>query len=129
MGTGRANEPRAGLYTRCASVEDLVNVIREFGPDVVVNASGTASVGASVEDPLHDFQGSVQTCADVLEAVRRSGSRPLVVIPSSAAVYGNPASLPISEDAELRPISPYGFHKAACELLAREYAECFGLNI
>jgi UDP-glucose 4-epimerase len=132
LGAGRANRGGnewSGLYTRVVGAEDLATVIREFRPDVVINAAGTASVGASVEEPLNDFRGSVQTCADVLDAVRRSGSRPLVVIPSSAAVYGNPASLPVSEDAVLQPISPYGFHKAACELLAREYAECFELNV
>jgi UDP-glucose 4-epimerase len=132
MGTGRANDAAkgwTGLYARCAGSDDLTSVIQEFRPDVVVNAAGTASVGASVDDPLNDFRSSVQTCIDVLDAVRRSGNRPLVVIPSSAAVYGNPASLPVAEDAALQPISPYGFHKAACELLAREYAECFGLNV
>lgn len=132
LGTGRADDGGdewSGLYTRVVGPEDLATVIQEFRPDVVLNAAGTASVGASVEEPLHDFRGSVQTCADVLDAVRRSASRPLVVIPSSAAVYGNPASLPVAEDAALQPISPYGFHKAACELLAREYAECFDLNV
>ena len=132
LGTGRATHGArdwSGLYTRIAGPEDLATVIQEFRPDVVINAAGTASVGASVAEPLNDFRGSVQTCADVLDAVRRSAVRPLVVIPSSAAVYGNPASLPVAEDAALEPISPYGFHKAACELLAREYAECFDLNV
>lgn len=112
-----------------STATDLTNLIRDFLPDVVLNAAGTASVGASLEDPLNDFRGSVQTCAEVLDAVRRSGKNPLVVIPSSAAVYGNPASLPVGEDVELQPISPYGFHKATSELLAREYAECFGLRV
>jgi UDP-glucose 4-epimerase len=109
--------------------DDLEVLIRDFLPDVLVNAAGTASVAASLDDPLHDFRGSVETCAGVLDAVRRSGKNPLVVIPSSAAVYGNPASLPVSEETALGPISPYGFHKAATELLAREYAECFGLKV
>jgi UDP-glucose 4-epimerase len=52
-----------------------------------------------------------------------------VIFPSSAAIYGNPPTLPVREDMPTEPISPYGFHKAACELLAREYAQCFGLNI
>jgi nucleoside-diphosphate-sugar epimerase len=123
---------RAGHTVRGAgraTTADLAHLIRHFTPDVLLNAAGTASVGASIENPLNDFQGSVQTCADVLDAVRRSGTKPLVVIPSSAAVYGNPASLPVGEDVSLKPISPYGFHKAACELLAREYAECFGLKV
>jgi nucleoside-diphosphate-sugar epimerase len=37
--------------------------------------------------------------------------------------------LPVAEDAPLRPISPYGFHKLTCEVLAAEYASCFDLNI
>ena len=131
-GSGRkkqSSEEWSGLYTPITSSDELCDLINDFRPDVVVNAAGTASVGASVEDPLNDFRGSVQTCAEVLDAVRRSETRPLVLVPSSAAVYGNPASLPISEDAALQPISPYGFHKATCELLAREYAECFGLKV
>ena len=132
MGTGRAQETSkdwAGLYTPAAGSEDLSALIRDFLPDVLINAAGTASVGASLDDPLNDFRGSVQTCANVLDAVRRSGNDPLIVVLSSAAVYGNPASLPIAEEAALQPISPYGFHKTACELLAREYAECFGLRV
>jgi UDP-glucose 4-epimerase len=117
MGAGRS-DPR-----------DLADLIRDFLPDVLVQAAGSASVGASIDDPLDDFRGSVQTSAEFLDAVRRSGRDPLVIIPSSAAVYGNPASLPVSEKASLQPISPYGFHKAASELLAREYSECFGLKI
>lgn len=132
MGTGRSNERGKewpGLYTPATTTTDLSNLIRDFLPDVVVNAAGTASVGASLDDPLNDFRGSVQTCADVLDAVRRAGNDPLIVIPSSAAVYGNPTVLPVGEGESLRPISPYGFHKACSELLAREYAECFDVRI
>ena len=132
MGTGRSNSAGnewSGLYSPVTSVRELSNLIRDSLPDVVLNAAGTASVAASIDDPLNDFRGSVQTCADVLEAVRLSGSQPLVVIPSSAAVYGNPATLPVAEEAALQPISPYGFHKAAAELLALEYAVCFGLRV
>jgi UDP-glucose 4-epimerase len=53
----------------------------------------------------------------------------LIIYPSSAAVYGDPEMLPTNEDAELRPISPYGFHKLICEVLAREYNQCFGLKV
>ena len=132
MGTGRSRvggDAWPGLYTRIADPQDLSDLIRDFLPDVLVNAAGTASVGASLDDPLHDFRGSVETCAETLEAVRRSERRPLVVIPSSAAVYGNPDSLPVHEKIGLQPISPYGFHKAAAELLAREYSECFSLKV
>jgi UDP-glucose 4-epimerase len=51
-----------------------------------------------------------------------------VLFPSSAAVYGQPEILPTAENGAVAPISPYGFHKAACELLALEYSRCFGLD-
>jgi len=132
MGAGRSREAGKhwpGLYTGLADPRDLSDLIRDFLPDVLVQAAGPASVSASLEDPLKDFSGSVQTCAEFLDAVRRSGRDPLVILLSSAAVYGNPASFPVAEEVSLQPISPYGFHKVASELLAREYSACFGLKI
>src|SRR5713226_5868342 len=133
MGTGRSPEPSnewPGLYQpNDTTAESLSEIISNFAPDVMFHAAGTASVGASLADPLADLQAAALTCANVLEGVRRSGAQPLVIIPSSAAVYGNPQSLPVKENAPLQPISPYGFHKAVCEMLAREYAECFGVDV
>ncbi|HLR07548.1 MAG TPA: NAD-dependent epimerase/dehydratase family protein [Pyrinomonadaceae bacterium] len=133
MGTGRSPEPSnewPGLYQpNDTTAESLSEIVSNFDPDVLFHAAGTASVGASLVDPLADFRGSVEVSANMLEAVRRSGKNPLVFIPSSAAVYGNPAALPVDEETKIQPISPYGFHKAMCEVLARESAECFGLRI
>jgi UDP-glucuronate 4-epimerase len=52
-----------------------------------------------------------------------------VVMASSSSVYGNAPTYPTREDASLRPVSPYGVTKEACESLARTYVECFGLQI
>jgi UDP-glucose 4-epimerase len=49
------------------------------------------------------------------------------VLLSSAAVYGNPRSLPVREDESPSPISPYGFHKWQCEQLCLEFARVYGL--
>ncbi len=108
---------------------DLAGPVADADPDVIFHAAGSASVGGSVAAPLDDFRAAVLSWINLLDGVRRSGRRPLIVFPSSAAVYGNPASLPVAESASIVPISPYGFHKAACELIAEEYASCFGLDI
>jgi nucleoside-diphosphate-sugar epimerase len=133
LGVSRASKPQAvwpGSYFQVDLVgDDLCDIIREFAPDIVFHAAGAASVANSLVKPLDDFRTTVQTWINTLDAVTRSGCRPHVIYPSSAAVYGNVSELPVHEDAALRPISPYGFHKAACELLAREYAECFSLRI
>jgi len=133
LGTGRANFAGPnwmGDYVQTdVSAAGLSEIIRDFVPDALLHAAGTASVSSSLADPLGDFRGAALLTANVLEAVRLADLKTLVVIPSSAAVYGNPVSLPVNESAPIQPISPYGFHKAICELLAREYAENFGLNI
>lgn len=133
VGVGRASQPEVGwpgAYTQAdVSSSDLSETVASFAPDVLLHAAGAASVGASLTHPLDDLRASVLTWANVLDAVRRSGARPLLLFPSSAAVYGDSPVLPARETAEPRPISPYGFHKAACELLAREYAECFEMRV
>ena len=132
LGISRSSQPEPGWPGRHlqgdAAQADLAPIIRDFKPDLLLQAAGSASVGASIADPVGDFRATAVTLTNVLDGVRRSGCEPLIVFPSSAAVYGNPASLPVAEDALCEPISPYGFHKAACELIAREYSQCFGLT-
>lgn len=126
---GPQNDWPAQYVSADVASADLSGVIRGFAPDLLIHAAGTASVGASLTAPLEDLRAATLTWANVLDGVRLSDQKPLVLFPSSAAVYGNPAELPVSEEMAVQPISPYGFHKAMCELLAREYAECFNLNI
>ncbi len=108
---------------------DLTPLINGFKPDIVFHGAGSASVGNSFATPVDDLRANVLTFASLLDAVRRSNQRPAVLFPSSAAVYGNPVQLPIPEAASTRPISPYGFHKLQCEMLAEEYRGCFNLKV
>jgi UDP-glucose 4-epimerase len=108
---------------------DIAEALRDLRPDIIFHAAGPASVPDSLRDPLGDFIGAALVWSRLLDAVRRSGLDPLVVYPSSAAVYGNVDKLPVAEEAPVRPISPYGFHKAACELIAAEYNKCFGIRM
>jgi UDP-glucose 4-epimerase len=130
LGVGRASQPLQdwpGDYAQAdVTHADITQLVHDFRPEAVLHAAGPASVGASLANPQEDLRASLLTLANTLECVRRSGTRPLFVFFSSAAVYGQPARLPVEEAQPIAPISPYGFHKAACELLAREYSECFG---
>lgn len=133
LGVARSSQPArdwcGGHFQADVAQADLADIIADFAPDAILHAAGAASVGASLLHPLDDLRGSVQTWANLLDGVRRSGLRPLVLFPSSAAVYGNPTSLPVAENAVTMPVSPYGFHKKMCELLAQEFAECFSVRI
>lgn len=105
------------------------DMIGAFAPSVLVHAAGPASVADSVARPADDFRGSVEVVAATLDAVRRHAPGCRVLLLSSAAVYGNPESLPVAEDAPRRPISPYGFHKRLCEDLGEEYRALFGVPV
>ncbi len=96
--------------------------------DICVNCSGAASVGDSLVNPRRDFELNVGNVVRMLDAIRASGSGCRFLNLSSAAVYGNPAVLPIAERSEARPISPYGLHKLQAEQLCTGYARLFGLR-
>jgi UDP-glucose 4-epimerase len=105
-----------------STLDAFADVLCTKQPDFILHAAGTASVGGSWETPARDFVDSVTTWQTLLEATRRSGLKPKLFFPSSAAIFGDPDHLPVAEDAARRPISPYGFHKLICEQLAEEYS-------
>jgi UDP-glucose 4-epimerase len=107
----------------------LERLIRETAPECVAHFAGTASVGESFQTPAGDFENSTGLWFRLLDAIRRSDSRPLVALASSAAVYGSPEMLPTPEAAPRAPESPYGFHKLLSEQVAEEFAHCFGFSI
>lgn len=108
--------------------EQLIELVREAKPSAVIHAAGPASVAASFEAPAHDFTGAVVATHCVLEAMRLAAPEARFVYLSSAAVYGNPQSLPITESSPTAPISPYGFHKRLGEQLVQQYARLYGIR-
>jgi UDP-glucose 4-epimerase len=111
---------RAGRPHQELPSTDFDQLFAASVPHVLVHCAGPASVPDSVRDPLRDHAASVGVVAALADSVRRLVPQTSVLFVSSAAVYGEPSSLPVSEDAPLAPISPYGFHRLACELLLRE---------
>ena len=107
---------------------DIYNIVAQIKPDVVIHAAGTASVPKSVTAPYTDFDISVPATAMLLDAIRKFSPEAHLVFLSSAAVYGNPVQLPISETDSIQPISPYGYHKRMGELLCEEYHKIYGLK-
>jgi UDP-glucose 4-epimerase len=105
----------------------LANVLQRALPETCVHCAGSAWVGASLSDPETDFQqGPVLTFA-LLDALRRYAPRCRVLFLSSAAVYGDPPKLPVTEMHPIAPLSPYGYHKRQSELLCEEFARIYGL--
>ena len=89
--------------------------------DVCVNCSGAASVPLSLQFPLKDFSLNTLNVFKILEAIRTNQPNCKFLNLSSAAVYGNPTSLPIGENSNLKPLSPYGIHKLQAEEICKEF--------
>jgi len=96
--------------------------------DVCINASGAASVPFSLEAPKFDFDLNTGNVIKILEAIRVYDPGILFINLSSAAVYGNPETLPVSELMKPSPISPYGLHKYYAEQICNEYALFYNIK-
>ena len=112
----------------CKENPDFHEVFKNFIPDVCLNCSGAASVPLSFEQPLLDFNLNVFNVVKLLDAIRLYSPHCCFVNFSSAAVYGNPRSIPVLESFEKNPISPYGFHKSVVENIMDEYTRYYNLR-
>lgn len=96
--------------------------------DVCLNCSGAASVPLSIEFPMKDFNLNTVNVYKILEAIRNQQPNCRFINLSSAAVYGNPVRLPITEETELKPLSPYGIHKMQAEQICKEFYEYYKIK-
>jgi UDP-glucose 4-epimerase len=96
-------------------------------PDAVVHFAGAIEAGLSMTDPARFYRVNVLGSFHLAEALRSQGFPP-VVYSSSAAVYGDPDTSPIPEDAPKRPASVYGRTKLDTEGLFASYARAYGLR-
>ena len=109
---------------------DLVrNAVAELRPRVIFHLAASASVIHSWREPREVLRTNVETTLNVLEAARQSAPHAVVLIAGSAEVYGPPEELPVDESASLRPQNPYAVSKAACDLLAGQFADAHGMRV
>jgi len=133
IGTDNAppeNAPLANLddYSRLQLPDPaLTELLQKYSPQVCIHCAGRASVRLSVTDPSADFYSNTVLTLELLNALRINAPDCRFIFLSSAAVYGNPQSLPISEAQPTAPLSPYGFHKLQGEQLCLEFAKVYGL--
>lgn len=115
-------------YLVDATNADYSEIFREQQFDACINCSGAASVPDSLNNPARDYHLNVTNVFKLLDAIRLFNPDCKFINLSSAAVYGNPDSLPVSEKNSIQPLSPYGFHKLAAEGICTEFSSFFNLN-
>ena len=111
--------------------EGLAEVMADIRPEQVYHLAAVSSVRRSLEDPAETFRVNTLGTRNLLEAIRRAGVRPRILVVSSAEAYGESADLPrpLQEDDPLLPVSPYGASKAAAEAVACRYGSEAGLHV
>ena len=98
-------------------------------PDVIYHLAGLTHVGRSWEAPAETFRVNALGTLVLLEVARKLEPRPRVIVVSSAEVYGITGSVPVTEDAPLRPVTPYAASKVAAEYLGLQAFLGHGLEV
>jgi len=107
-----------------AHLRECLNSVR---PDGIIHFAAFSLVGESVKEPGKYFRNNVGGTLSILEAMRDCGVRNIVVS-STAAVYGVPQTMPITENLPLDPINPYGETKMFMERMLADFARAHGIS-
>ncbi len=123
---GLARHPLPGVPFVEADLEHPASVdaaLEAVAPDAIVHLAAQSSPHHSWVDPQRTLATNVLGLLHLLEAARRRGLRPRVLVVGSAEEYGlcRAEDLPLREDAPLRPLSPYAVSKVAQSFLALQY--------
>ena len=123
-----AVSPKATLVEGDIGDEDLVmGLVKQHGITAIVHFAGSIVVPESVADPLGYYLNNTVKSRALMHAAVKSGVKNFI-FSSTAAVYGNPKSLPVFETDEPAPISPYGTSKLMTEMMLRDCHAAYGLN-
>lgn len=96
------------------------HIMEQFNIDAVIHFAANSLVGESMENPAKYYFNNVEGTLHLLEAMRGAGVD-RIVFSSTAAVYGEPESVPISEDSRLAPTNVYGRTKLMIENMLADY--------
>jgi len=105
----------------------LAETLAKFPVDAVMHFAAASEVGESMVDPAKYYRDNVAATLSLLESLHRANVRKLV-FSSTAAVYGEPETCPIHEDAALRPTNVYGRTKLIIEGMLADFAMAYGFS-
>lgn len=111
-------------------IEEVKKGLKSFQPDLIIHCAGLADVRKSVEEPLNDYDSNVTVTHNLFFALLAGKiNNCRIIFLSSAAVYGNPERLPITEDSVLNPLSPYALHKIMCEDICSYFKSHYSFDV
>lgn len=105
----------------------VANTIRDYRVEAIIHFAGSVVVSDSMRDPLAYYRNNTGNSRALLASAVNGGVR-YFIFSSSAAVYGNPVAVPVREDAQRLPISPYGWSKLMTETMLADVGRAHGLK-
>lgn len=109
------------------NIEEIDNVFNKYQIDAVVQLAAYAYVGESVENPEKYYYNNVVNTLNLLQVMLKHDCKK-IIFSSTCATYGEPKSVPITEDMPQNPINPYGATKLMIERVFRDYEKAYGLQ-
>ncbi len=108
----------------------VYQTIQDCNPEIIYHLAAQSFVPTSWRAPQETINTNVLGTLNLLEAVRRSNTNPIVQIAGSSEEYGlvNPNEVPIKETNRLRPLSPYAVSKIAQDMLGFQYNKSYGIK-
>ena len=119
--------PKAVFIEMDVRDANIESIFADFKPQVVFHEAAQTMVPASMENPKMDCDVNLMGLINMLEAARKHNVSHFLM-PSSAAVYGDLDTLPLTEDMSGKPTSFYGLTKLTAEGYLRIYEQAFGLK-
>lgn len=104
-----------------ADQKQMMDVLKRHAPRALIHFAGHIVVPESVTDPVKYYRNNVVTSLNLIDACRKSGTSEFV-FSSSAAVYGIPPNVPVTEESPAHPINPYGRTKLITEWTLEDVA-------
>ena len=128
LSVGKKKNIPTGCQFIKGDIRDLKEITRAVrGVDVIFHNAAFVSIRKSFDMPKEELDNNVYGTLNVLEAAVKNGIKKFIFA-SSMAVYGEPTHLPIKEESQLAPTSPYGLSKLRGEMYCKVFQNKHGLD-
>ncbi len=106
--------------------DSVEQIVKEFRPDIINHHAAQISVVYSVKNPELDIDVNIKGTLNLLELAGKYNVKKFIFASTGGALYGEPQTLPCTEDHPILPLAPYGINKETAEHYIRIYSGIFG---
>jgi UDP-glucose 4-epimerase len=131
LSTGNKNfiNKSAKLYVAdITKKEEIEPVFEKEKPEMVIHTAAQVMLRKSIEEPIFDAMTNILGTINILEASRKNNVRKIIYTTTGGARYGEPKYLPVDENHEIVPTSPYGISKHTAEHYIDMYSKLYGID-